>query len=36
MVGGVGARQSAVLVVDVVVELDGQEFSGRAVRSVSR
>jgi hypothetical protein len=38
MVGGVGAEEAsppAPLVVDVVVELDGQEFSGRAVRSVS-
>ena len=37
MVGGVDSGESsppAPLVVDVVVELDGREFSGRAVRSV--
>lgn len=37
MVGGVGSDEAsppAPLVVDVVVELDGREFSGRAVRSV--
>lgn len=37
MVGGVDAEEAnppAPLVVDVVVEVDGKEFSGRAVRSV--
>lgn len=37
MVGGVGSDEAsppAPLVVDVVVELDGKEFAGRAVRSV--
>jgi hypothetical protein len=38
MIGGVGADEAsppAPLVVDVVVEIDGQSFSGRAVRSVA-
>lgn len=37
MVGGVGSDEAsppAPLIVDVVVEVDGREFSGRAVRSV--
>lgn len=38
MIGGVGADEispPAPLVIDIVVEVDGQPFSGRAVKSVA-